>query len=107
MDIAVRNYLGTLNIGDDVIVSRIIESALSVSGIKDSREVTINDKKENVPIKEDEKGEYRTLEDIPGDLSMARADSIAERLPHFYMTWNSQTAISSILKIHRKDDGRD
>lgn len=62
VDIAIRNYLGTLNIGDDVIVSRIIESALSVTGIKDAREITINDKKENVRIKEDEKGEYRTLE---------------------------------------------
>lgn len=29
---------------------------------------------------------------------MARADSIAERLPHFYMTWNSRTAISSVVK---------
>jgi hypothetical protein len=29
---------------------------------------------------------------------MTRADSIAERLPHFYMTWNGQTAISSILR---------
>jgi len=62
VDIAVRNYLGTLNIGDDVIVSRIIESALSINGVKDARDITINDKKENVPIKEDEKGEYRTLE---------------------------------------------
>lgn len=29
---------------------------------------------------------------------MTRADSIAERLPHFYLTWNGRTAIASILK---------
>ncbi len=29
---------------------------------------------------------------------MPRAESIAERLPHFYMTWKGETAIASILK---------
>ncbi len=62
VDAAVRNYLGTLNIGDDVLISKIIESALSVTGVKDAKEVTINEKKENALIKEDEKGEYRVLE---------------------------------------------
>lgn len=62
VDTAVRNYLGTLNIGDDVLLSKIIESALSVTGVKDAKEVAINEKKENALIKEDEKGEYRVLE---------------------------------------------
>jgi uncharacterized phage protein gp47/JayE len=62
VDTAVRNYLGTLNIGDDVFISKIIEAALSVTGVKDARDVTINDRKENALIKEDEKGEYRVLE---------------------------------------------
>ncbi|HTY90422.1 MAG TPA: baseplate J/gp47 family protein [Methanocella sp.] len=62
VDLAVRNYLGTLNIGDDVMISRIIEAALSVAGVIDAREVTINDKKDNVHIREDERGEYRTVE---------------------------------------------
>ncbi len=29
---------------------------------------------------------------------MTRAESISGRLPHFYMTWNGQTAIASIVK---------
>jgi uncharacterized phage protein gp47/JayE len=62
VDLAVRKYFASLEIGDDVIVSRIIEAAVSVSGVKDAREVMINDKAENVHIKRDEKGDCRLLE---------------------------------------------
>ncbi|BAI60393.1 conserved hypothetical protein [Methanocella paludicola SANAE] len=62
VDQAVRKYFASLEIGDDVIISRIIEAAVSVSGVKDVREVTINDKAENVRIKRDEKGDCRLLE---------------------------------------------
>jgi uncharacterized phage protein gp47/JayE len=62
VDLAVRKYFASLEIGDDVIVSRVIEAAVSVSGVKDAREVTINDKAENVHIRRDEKGDCRLLE---------------------------------------------
>ncbi|HTY90421.1 MAG TPA: hypothetical protein VMC84_04525 [Methanocella sp.] len=29
---------------------------------------------------------------------MSRADTIGERLPHFYLTWNGQTAIAGVIK---------
>jgi len=58
----IRQYLGTLNIDEDVVLSHIIKSALSVQGVRDVRDVTINDRKENVEVKSDEKGELRTLE---------------------------------------------
>jgi phage-related baseplate assembly protein len=62
VDVAVRKYLAFLEIGDDVVISRIIEAAVSVSGVKDVREVTINDKPDNIRIKRDEKGDCRLLE---------------------------------------------
>lgn len=62
VDVAVRKYFASLEIGDDVIISRIIEAAVSVNGVKDAREVTINDKPENIHIKRDEKGDCRLLE---------------------------------------------
>lgn len=58
----ISEYLGTLNIDEDVVLSRIITSVLGVSGIRDVRDVTINTRKENVEIKLDEKGELRSLE---------------------------------------------
>jgi uncharacterized phage protein gp47/JayE len=62
VDVAVRKYMASLEIGDDVVISRIIEAAMSVSGVKDAREVTINDKPENIKVKRDEKGDCRLLE---------------------------------------------
>jgi phage-related baseplate assembly protein len=62
VDVAVRKYMASLEIGDDVVISRIIESAMSVSGVRDVREVTVNDKPENIKIKRDEKGDCRLLE---------------------------------------------
>lgn len=62
VDNLVQQYLGTLNIDEDVILSRIIKSALSVEGIRDVRDVTINGVKDNVEVKSDEKGELRTLD---------------------------------------------
>ena len=61
-DRMIREYLSTLNIDEDVILSRIIKSVLNVQGIRDVRDVTINGSKENVEMKLDEKGELRTLE---------------------------------------------
>ncbi len=62
VDAAVRKYFASLEIGDDVIISRIIEAAVSVAGVRDAREVTINDKAENIRIRRDEKGDCRLLE---------------------------------------------
>lgn len=61
-DAAIRKYLGTLNIDDDVVRSQIIRCALNIPGIRDVRDVTINDRKENIEIKTDQKGELRILE---------------------------------------------
>lgn len=58
----VREYLSTLNIDEDIVLSRIIKSVLSVQGVRDVKNVTINGSKENVEMKLDEKGELRTLE---------------------------------------------
>ncbi|HEY3274857.1 MAG TPA: baseplate J/gp47 family protein [Methanocella sp.] len=62
VDTAIMDYMGTLEIGDDVIVSRIIEAAVGVEGVKDAREVVINGKPDNVVVKETEKGACRVLE---------------------------------------------
>lgn len=62
VDSSIRQYLETLNIDDDVILSRIVKSALGVQGVRDIRDVTINEKKENIEVRADEKGELRTLE---------------------------------------------
>jgi uncharacterized phage protein gp47/JayE len=62
VDAAVRDYLSRLEIGDDVIVSRIIEAAVGVPGVRDARDVTINDRGDNVLLKEDEKADCRLLE---------------------------------------------
>ncbi|MCE8426290.1 MAG: baseplate J/gp47 family protein [Candidatus Methanoperedens sp.] len=62
VDRMIRQYLGAMNIDDDVIHSQIIKSALGVQGVKDVHDVTINGKKENLVTNPDEKGEFRTLE---------------------------------------------
>jgi uncharacterized phage protein gp47/JayE len=62
VDSAIRQHLGSLNIDEDVILSQIINSALSVQGIRDVRDVTINGLKDNVDVGADEKAELRTLE---------------------------------------------
>lgn len=62
VDAGVREYLSRLEIGDDVIVSRIIEAAVGVPGVRDARDVTINDSRDNVLLKEDEKADCRLLE---------------------------------------------
>lgn len=60
----IYQYVDAQNIDDDVVLSRIIVSALSVQGVKDVKDVTINGKKENVEVKSDEKGELRTPPEI-------------------------------------------
>jgi fructose-bisphosphate aldolase class 1 len=66
-DEAIRKYLATLNIDDDVILSQVIKAALVIPGIRDVREVSINDRKENLVIKTDEKAEVRILEIFTGE----------------------------------------
>jgi uncharacterized phage protein gp47/JayE len=66
-DEAIRKYLATLNIDDDVILSQIIKAALIIPGIRDVREVSINDRRENIVIKTDEKAELRILEIFTGE----------------------------------------
>lgn len=61
-DAAIRNYAGSLKIDDDVVHSQIIKAVLNIPGIRDVREVSINDKEENYPIKTDEKAFLRLLE---------------------------------------------
>jgi uncharacterized phage protein gp47/JayE len=67
VDKLVRNYFGTLNIDDDVILNHIIKSVLSIEGVRDVRDVTINGIKGNIEMKNDEKCELRTLEISIGD----------------------------------------
>jgi len=67
VDNLVHEYFGALNIDDDVILNHIIKSVLNVKGIRDVRDVTINDIKDNVEMKPDEKSELRTLEIFIGD----------------------------------------
>jgi uncharacterized Zn ribbon protein len=58
----IRSYLGSLQIDEDVVQNQVIKAGLSVKGIRDIRELTINKTKENIEIKMDEKGELRLLE---------------------------------------------
>jgi uncharacterized phage protein gp47/JayE len=67
VDKMVRQYLDTLSINDNVILSHIIKSALGVQGVKDLRDVTINGRKENVVVRSDQKGELRSLDISMGD----------------------------------------
>jgi uncharacterized phage protein gp47/JayE len=62
VDKTVREYLGTLNIGDDVVVSQVVKAALNIPGVRDVRDVTANDSKENIDVRQDERGEFKTLE---------------------------------------------
>jgi len=66
-DAAIRQYIEALAIDDDVVLSRIIKSVLGVQGIRDVRDVTINDRSENIEVRFDEKGELRSLEIFVGD----------------------------------------
>jgi len=59
---AVRTLFGGLNIGEDVILSRIISTTLGVAGVRDVFNITINEKSSNVAIKSSEKGELRRLD---------------------------------------------
>lgn len=61
-DKAIRDYLGMLGIGDGVIISQIVKAALNIPGVRDVRNVTVNGLKDNIDIKQDERGEHRSLE---------------------------------------------
>jgi uncharacterized phage protein gp47/JayE len=62
VDNAVRQYLESLSIDEDILISRIVMSAIGVQGVKDVRNVTVNESKENIIVKPNEKGELRTLD---------------------------------------------
>lgn len=61
-DRKVREYMANVNIGEPILISAIIRAALAVEGVRDARNVTINDKGANVRARADEKCELRTLE---------------------------------------------
>lgn len=58
----IRNYLSRLEINETVVLNRIIQAALSVPGVRDVKDVTINKTRGNVEIRMDERGELRILE---------------------------------------------
>ena len=59
---SITEYLGLIDIGQDVVISRIILAALQVPGVKDARDVYVNESKDNIDVKLTEKGELKTLE---------------------------------------------
>ncbi|HLB69443.1 MAG TPA: baseplate J/gp47 family protein [Candidatus Methanoperedens sp.] len=60
----IREYIDSLSIDEDVVRSQIIKAALSVQGVKDVHDVTINGKKENIEVRSDEKAELRSPPEI-------------------------------------------
>ncbi len=62
VDKAIRGYMGSLEIDEDIIVSRIISLVLQVKGVRDVFNVTLNDRNENIEVRFDEKGELRLLD---------------------------------------------
>ena len=58
----IRSYLGRLEIHETVVLNRVIQAALSVPGIRDVKDVTINKIKGNIEIRMDERGELRMFE---------------------------------------------
>jgi uncharacterized phage protein gp47/JayE len=59
---AITEYMSSLDIGQDVVISRMILAALQVPGVKDARDVYVNENNNNIEIKQTEKGELRSLE---------------------------------------------
>lgn len=58
----IRLYAGSLNIGDDVIISRIVKAALNIPGIRDAKDISVNGGGKNIDFRSDEKPELRSLE---------------------------------------------
>jgi uncharacterized phage protein gp47/JayE len=61
---AVAEYLNSLGIGEDVAASKIIHAALGVPGVKDVRDVYINDSTVVVEVKPTQKGEMASGPDV-------------------------------------------
>lgn len=59
---AITEYMSSLDIGQDVVISRMILAALQVPGVKDARDVYVNESNANVEIRQTEKAEMRSLE---------------------------------------------
>ncbi|WP_424358889.1 baseplate J/gp47 family protein [Methanocella sp. MCL-LM] len=59
---AITEYMSTIDISQDVVISRIILAALQVPGVRDARDIYVNESKDNVDVKLTEKGELRSLE---------------------------------------------
>lgn len=62
VDKAIRGYMGSLEIDEDIIISRIIGLVLQVKGVRDVFNVTLNDQNENIEVRFDEIGELRLLD---------------------------------------------
>jgi uncharacterized phage protein gp47/JayE len=71
VDKRVRSYVSSLEIGDDVLYSKVIEAALSVSGVVDVRDVLVialrpegfytESDRENIEISDEERAEPRNI----------------------------------------------
>ncbi len=59
VDRMIHQYIDSLGIDDNVIRSQIVKAVLSVQGVRDVRDVTINNKTENIEVRYDEKAELR------------------------------------------------
>ncbi|MDI6729988.1 MAG: baseplate J/gp47 family protein [Candidatus Altarchaeum sp.] len=57
----VREYISLLNIGDDVMYCKIISLVLSIDGVYDISDFSINGIKENIKIKTGERAEARAI----------------------------------------------
>jgi len=57
----IREYVSSLNIGDDVMYGKIISTVLSIRGVYDIPEVRINGGKENIRIRSWERSEARDI----------------------------------------------
>jgi len=58
----IRDYISSLNIGQEVMYSKIINVSLSVPEVYDVLDVEINGKIENIPIKSTQRAEAKTVD---------------------------------------------
>jgi len=57
----VKDYISSLNIGEEVVYSKIMNITLSIEGVYDASDITINGGKENIKIKPEEMVEVRVI----------------------------------------------
>lgn len=61
IELKVKDYISSLNIGEEVVYSKIMNIAISVEGVYDTSDITINNGKENIKIKPEEMVEVRAI----------------------------------------------